>query len=65
MALALAFLQQAIAQPVVLVFSRMRWVLFLWAPAHSVVQEDTQPKVWITAVVLMARQRVTHGRPVL
>ena len=36
MGLALAFLPQAIAQPVVQAFSRQHWVLSRWAPAHSV-----------------------------
>ena len=58
MGLALAFLPQAIAQPVALAIFRVHWVLFQWLPAHSVGQEHTLLKGWNTAVVPQALQHV-------
>ena len=61
MALALAFLPQAIAQAVALALSQVHWVLSPWARVHSVGQDPTLPCAWITAVAPLALQRVTHG----
>ena len=58
MGLALAFLPLANAPTVVQAFSRQRWVLFQWLPAHSVGQEHTLLKGWNTAVVPQALQLV-------
>ena len=65
MGLALAFLQQAIAQAVVQAFFQVLWVLSLWAPVHSVGQAHTQPKGWITAVATLVCPRVRHGSPLI
>ena len=63
MALALAFLPQAIAPPVALAFSQVRWVQQLQLPVHSVGQEHTLQCAWKTAAASQARQRVIHDNP--